>query len=153
MVIIVKNSNIKQQIIKYVAIFSLVVMFIAYYFYMSNKFEEEFNKSVDISEVVNNSSKSATPPVKVVKPRRINKSLKFEDIIYKEASIIVDLLEQKHIQSIKAVKSKLLIICDYDTNLEPLMVRYGVQALIKNEVTHIKIALDLKEIVENKYEK
>ncbi|MEA3314513.1 MAG: hypothetical protein U9Q30_01490 [Campylobacterota bacterium] len=153
MVIIVKNSNIKEKIIKIVAGLSLIIMFVAYYFHMSNKFQEEFNTGVDMSEVVNSSSTTTTTPVEVFKPRRLDKSLKFEETIYKEATIVVDLLEQKHIQSIKAVKNKLLIVCDYDTDLEPLMVRYGVQALIKNEVTHIKIALDLKEIVENRYEK
>jgi len=150
MIIIVKNNNIKQKIIKISAIASFIIMFIAYYFHMSNKFQQEdFAQSVSINDAVGTPAKS----VEVIEPKRIDKSLKFENIIYKEATIVVDLLEQKNIQSIKAIKGKLLIVCDYDTNLEPLMVRYGVQALIKNEVTHIKIALDLKQIVENRYEK
>ena len=64
----------------------------------------------------------------------------------------MNLLEQKHIQSIKIVKDKLYIICDFTTDIEPLLIRYGVAAMIKNSNKNIKIAIDLKTIVENKYD-
>ena len=67
--------------------------------------------------------------------------------------VIVRLIEQKHIQTIEVVKDRLLLVCDYDANIEPLMIRYGVRALIKSTSKNIKIAIDLRTIVENNYEK
>ena len=50
------------------------------------------------------------------------------------------------------VKDKLYLVCDFNTDIEPLLIRYGVGAMIKNSNQNIKIAIDLKTIVENKYE-
>ena len=36
--------------------------------------------------------------------------------------------------------------------MEPVMIRYGVNAMLKSTDTDIKIALDIRTIVENKYE-
>ena len=75
-----------------------------------------------------------------------------EKLIYKEAEKVVDLLDQTNIISIKVVNKKLYIVCDYDTDIEPLLVRYGVNAMIKQSAQNIKIAIDLKFIVESRYE-
>jgi len=139
MIVIIKGSNIKQLIIKALSMLSLVLMFYFYYGHMSNKFKaqnEQLISKLNIKKEI----------------KKADLSVKFEKTIYKEAVIVVDLLDQKHIQSIKIVKDKLLIICDYDTNIEPVLIRYGVNALIKNTSQNVKIALDLKIIVENKYE-
>ena len=63
---------------------------------------------------------------------------------------MVDLLGQKNIQSIKVVKERLFVVCDNNTNIEPVMIRYGVNALVKSTMANIKIAIDLQTIVENK---
>jgi hypothetical protein len=65
----------------------------------------------------------------------------------------IDLLGQSHIINIKILEKKLFIICDYDTDIEPLLVRYGANAMMKQSIEDIKIAIDLKFIVENRYEK
>ncbi len=139
MIIIIKGNNKKQLIIKALSMLSLVIMFYFYYGHMSDKFK------LQNDQIVNK--------LKVKPVGKVNTlSVKLEDIIYKEAVVVVDLINQKHIRSIKIVKGKLLVICDYDTDIEPVMIRYGVNALIKNTTKNIKIALDLRIIVENKYE-
>ena len=139
MIVIVKNRNKNRLLVKGLSIVSLVVMFSFYYIHMSNKFKEQneqFSKKIE-------------------KPKKdipLTKAQKLENIIYNESVIIVNLLDQKHIQSIKVVKGSLYIVCDFTTDIEPLIVRYGVGALVKHTSKNIKIAIDLKTIVENKYE-
>lgn len=139
MIIILKTTNKNQLLIKALSMLSLLIMFWFYYQHMSTKFQEQNN------ELVNKLDKT------IVK-KEIDKSIKLEKTIYKESLKIVNLLEQKHIQSIKIVKDKLYIICDFTTDIEPLLVRYGVGAMIKNTTNNIKIAISLKTIVENKYD-
>jgi len=139
MIVIVEGKNSKRLLIKALSMLSLVVMFAFYYNHMSNKFKAQNDTLVTKLEI----KKEAV----------INdKSMKLEKTIYKEAVIIVNLLEQKHVQSIKIEKDKLLLICDFTTDIEPLLIRYGVNAMVKNSNKNIKIALDLKTIVENKYD-
>ncbi|MEA2050392.1 MAG: hypothetical protein U9O56_06665 [Campylobacterota bacterium] len=142
MIIIVKGKDYKRLLIKALSFISLFVMFYFYYQHMSDKFKTQNDQLVN---KLNTSTE--------VKKQK--KSKVFEDLIYKEASIIVDLVGQENVHSIKVVKNKLLLlmVCDYDSNLEPLMIRYGVNAFIKSTSKDIKIAIDLKTIVENKYEK
>lgn len=141
MIVIVKNKNVKRTAIKTGAVLSLFLMFYLYYNHMSNKFAEQ------------NQMLTTKLETKEKIERKLNdKSVKIENTIYKEASVIVKLLEQKHVKSVKVVKERLLIVCDYSTNIEPLLVRYGVNAMIKHTKTDIKIAIDLRTIVENKYE-
>jgi len=139
MIIVIKGRNRKQLIIKALSMLSLIIMFALYYNHMGNKFSSMGN------EVSKNNNLN-------VQQKVLDKSMKLERTIYKEAVVIVNLLEQKHVQSVKVIKDKLLIICDYNTNIEPLLVRYGVNAMIKSTSKNIKIAVDLKIIVENKYE-
>ena len=139
MIIVIKGKNRKQLIIKALSMLGLVGMFYLYYGHMSNKFKEQNDLLVNKLNLK-------------VENKKIETSKKIEDTIYKEAVVVVDLLEQKNVESIKILKDKLFIVCDNDTNIEPVMIRYGVNALIKNTSKNIKIAIDLKTIVENKYE-
>lgn len=139
MIIIVKTRNKNQLLVKALSILSLIIMFWLYYGHMSDTFKEQNNKLINKLD-------------QTIVKKKIDKSINLEKTIYKESIVIVNLLEQKHIQSIKVVKDKLYIICDFTTDIEPLLIRYGVAAMIKNSNTNIKIAIDLKTIVENKYD-
>jgi len=139
MIIVIEGKRNKQLLIKALSMLSLVVMFWLYYGHMSDKFKEQNNQLL---------SKLELKKEKKITDKKYN----LEKTIYKESVVITDLLGQEHIQSIKIVKDKLLIICDFNTNIEPLLIRYGVNAMIKNTSSNIKLALDLKLIVENKYE-
>jgi len=139
MIIVIKGKDYKRIFIKTLSIISLFIMFYLYYGHMSAKFQQQ-NKQL--------SNKLAIQVTNVK-----NKiSEKVETTIYKEAVVLVDMLDQRHIQSVKIVKDKLFIICDYNTDIEPILIRYGVNAFVKNTSKNIKIAIDLKIITENKYE-
>ncbi len=141
MILIVKGKTYKHLIRKTIAYSALVIMFGLYYNHMSNQFKEQNLKL---------QKELAIKTAALKKKQNISKKL--ERIIYKEAEKCVDLLGQEKIQSVKIVKNKLLIVCDWDTNTEPLYVRYGVLALVKNTPENVKIAIDLKFIVESRYE-
>jgi len=141
MLIIVQNQNNKSVLIKGMIGLSLVLMFWLYYQHMSNRFQEENMKLTTQLELKNKISEKTQ-----------SKSVKLENLLYKEAVLITKLINQKNIQSIQIVKDKLLIVCDFGTNMEPIMIRYGVNAMLKSTDTDIKIALDIRTIVENRYE-
>ena len=139
MIIVLKGRNPKRIIVKIASVFSLVIMFGLYYQHMSDKFSKlngNIANSINVKE----------------QKKQLSKSVKLENIIYKEAIIISKLLSQKNIKYIKVVKNRLLISCDYDTKIDPLLVRYGVNAMIKKSNKDIKIAIEIAIIVENKYE-
>ncbi|MEA3353972.1 MAG: hypothetical protein U9Q33_09180 [Campylobacterota bacterium] len=139
MIIIIKNEDKKRILIKGLSIVGLIIMFFFYYLHMGNKFS---NLSKELEE----------EKLSSIQKKDLQRTLKIEKTIYKEAVVIVDLLNQKHVESIKVIKDRLYIVCDYNTDIEPLLVRYGVNAYVKHTSKSIKIAVDLKMIVENKYE-
>jgi hypothetical protein len=141
MIILVKNRNNKRLAVKSLSALSLFLMFFLYYNHMSTKLQEE---NFHLSAQLEHKEKVAQ--------KLTAKSIQFENLIFEEAKMIVELLDQKHIQSIQIVGKRLLLICDYSTQIEPLLIRYGANALIKNSDRDIKIAIDLAVIVENKYE-
>jgi hypothetical protein len=139
MIVIIKSKNNRQIIIKALSMLSLVIMFYLYYNHMATKFR--------------NLDKQCTKKIKKENSvQQIDISVKLERIIYDEAVTIVNLLEQKNIKTIKIVKNKLLIICNYGTDIESVRIRYGSRALIKHTTTSVKLALDLGTIIENNYE-
>ena len=141
MVIIVQNQNKKRVMVKAVTLFSLLAMFWLYFQHMSTKFQEQNIKLTTELET------------KKELERKLNsKSVKLEELLYKESVLITKLINQKNIQSIQIVKDKLLITCDFGTNVEAVMIRYGADAMLKSTDVDIKIVFEIKTIVENKYE-
>jgi len=141
MIVIVKEKKYKAILRKALAFSALVIMFSVYYNHMSIQFKEQ-------NATLEKKLKEETAKLK----KKYNLSKKVERLIYKEAEECVELLGQEKIQSIKIVKNKLYIVCDWNTDTEPLFVRYGVLALVKSTPENVKIAISLKYIVESKYE-
>jgi ABC-type maltose transport system permease subunit len=141
MILIVKEKNKKVWIRKTLSYLALIIMFSLYYLHMSSEFQaknEELAKELQAKNEKLNNKKQLTRKV--------------ERVIYKEAERCVDLISQQKVQSIEIKKGKLIIVCDWDTDIEPLFVRYGVMALIKSTPENIKISVDIKFIVESNYE-
>ena len=141
MILVVKGKNYKGILRKVLAFSSLLIMFSLYYNHMSNEYKQQTIK-------LEKELKVKTAQLK----KRYDLTKKLEKIIYKEAEKCVDLLGQEKIQSVKIIKDRLVIVCDWDTDMEPLYVRYGVLALVKSTPENIKIAISLKFIVESRYE-
>lgn len=139
MIVAVKTNNKKKTLIKIVSFLAVVIMFVSYYFHMS----EEFAKKQKVEDA---------KLVEVNKKNEIaEKSRKLERIVYREIETAVDLIGQRKVIDLKIVSNKALIVVDLDTNLDALRVRYGTTALIKKDIENIKIAIDLKYIIESKY--
>ena len=130
-----KGSNKKMKLISLIAV---IAMFTAYYFHMSDEFTE-----------MQNDKQTQIEPESMEEKK--TKSKKIEKAIYREVEIAVDLIGQEFVQKVKVVDRKILITCDANTNLEPLMVRYGTMALVKSTLNNVKVAIDLKYIAENRY--
>ncbi|MCK5110877.1 MAG: hypothetical protein KAQ94_05095 [Arcobacteraceae bacterium] len=139
MILVVKGKNYKRLAAKTLSVIGLIVMFYAYYTHMSDKFQGMNNTLVKKLDIEG-------------KNKKINLARVLEKLIYKEAETAVDLLGQNNIRSVRIIEKKLFIVCDYDTDIEPLLIRYGVQAMMKQTAQDIKIAIDLKFIVESRYE-
>lgn len=139
MIVAVKRDDTKKKIIKFISLIALIAMFTAYYFHMSEEYTKENNKKI-----------AENKKIEALKLKK-EKSRKIEKFIYKEIETAVDLLGQEYIHNVKVIEQKVLITCETSTNIEPLMVRYGTMALVKKSLKNIKIAINLKYIVENKY--
>ncbi len=140
MIVAVKRRDPKKKLAKVISFIALAAMFTAYYFHMSDEFSEANKVAAEKSNVKETISTTKT------------KSKKIERAIYGEVETAVDLIGQEYVQKVRVSGSKILIICDANTNLEALMVRYGTMALVKSTLNNIKIAIDLKYIAENRYE-
>ncbi|WP_424688331.1 MAG: hypothetical protein ACNI3H_08540 [Halarcobacter ebronensis] len=138
MIVAVKTNNKKRLLIKVASAVAVIVMFIAYYFHMSNEFamqqKEEQEQKLKAIEIDNKKAMQQ----------------KLERIIYREVETAVDLIGQRNIQDVKIISDRVLILTDVGTNLDALKVRYGSTALIKKDLKNIKIAIDLKYVVESK---
>lgn len=138
MIVAVKRNNKKRNLIKLISAFAVVAMFVYYYNHMSEEYEKKqmIEKQKQLEEIKVNEEKE--------------KGKRLERIIYREIETAVDLLDQRKVIDVKIVSNKAVIIVDPDTNLEALKVRYGTAALIKKDLKDIKIALDLKYIIESR---
>lgn len=141
MILIVKEKTYKNYIKKGVVYVFLLAMFIWYYNHMSLEFQQ-MNAKLETE---------LAQKTKLLQ-NKINVTKKVEKIIYKEAERCVELLGQEKIRSVKIKDDRLIIVCDYDTDVEPLFIRYGIMALVKSTHEDIRISIDLKFIVESNYE-
>lgn len=73
-----------------------------------------------------------------------------ERVIVSEVEKAVSLIGQEHIKQIKLIDNKIVIVCEPNTNLEALTVRYGVMAFVKKTLNEIVIAIDIDFILKNK---
>jgi len=138
MIVAVKTNNKKRFLIKLVSTSAVIIMFIAYYFHMSNEFANQQKKEQEQKlKAIEIDTKKA-------------KQNKLERIIYREVETAVDLIGQRNIQDVKIISDRVLIIADVETNLDALKVRYGSTALIKKDLKNVKVAIDLKYVIESK---
>ncbi|RXJ87687.1 hypothetical protein [Arcobacter sp. CECT 8985] len=139
MIIAVKRTSKKRLIIKIISIFAVIAMFVAYYSHMSDKFTQDAKK-----EKLEKMSQSKSQLEK-------KRKSEIEKIIYREVESAVDLVGQLNVRNVKIIGNRIVIVCDPDTNIDALVVRYGTMALVKRTIDDIKIAIDLKYVVESKY--
>ena len=140
MIVAVKRKDTKKLVIKALSIVAVIIMFYMYYSHMSEEFikQEQQSKNERIEQSLSE--------------KKRNKSKKIEKLIFREVETAIELIGQEYVQRVKVVNRKILIVCDVNTDLEALKVRYGTMALIRSELQNIKIAIDLKYVIESKFE-
>lgn len=136
MIVVVQRPSYKKLAVKFIAFCAFCALGTWYYFESEKKVVELQKQTIE----------------KKVTDKKEQRAKVLEKLIVREAEICVELLNQAKVEQIGIVDDKLLIVCDVDTDLEPLMIRYGANAMIKNSVQNVKVAIDLSYIVEGKYE-
>lgn len=73
-----------------------------------------------------------------------------ERVVISEVEKAVSLIGQENIKQIKLIDNKIVIVCEVNTNLDALSVRYGVMAFIKKTLNEVVIAIDIDFILKNR---
>ena len=138
MIVAVKRNK-KRNLLKILALITLVVMFGAYYFHMNKNFEEQQQKELEAKQAL-----------KIEEDKQENNKKEIEKAILVEIEKAVDLVGQENIKHVKIIENKVVLVCELDTNLDALMVRYGVMAFVKKTLNEIIIAVDIDFILKSK---
>lgn len=137
MIVTVKSK--KSKIKRVISLIAVVLMFVGYYYYMEQEFQEKQKKELEAKKIKEEQ-----------KEERAFKR-KLERFVYKEIEKAIDLLGQKNVLHVEIIQNKVVIVAEKTTNIEPLLVRYGTMALVKKTIDDVKIAIDLKYIVESTF--
>ena len=138
MIVAVKRNK-KQKLFKIISLLILVCMFGAYYYYTSKAFEEQ-----QLIELEN----KKVQKLEEEKQETVKKNI--ERAILVEVEKAVDLVGQEHVKHVKIIENKVVLVCNPNTNLDALLVRYGVMAFVKKTLNEVIIAVDIDFILKSK---
>ncbi|UTJ06261.1 hypothetical protein [Arcobacter roscoffensis] len=138
MIVAVKRNK-KQKLIKFLSLVVVILMFAGYYWHMSNEMQKQQEAELQAKQAALQEQKAKDDEKK-----------KVEGIIVSEVQKAVELIGQENVRHVKIIENRLILICELNTNLEPLMVRYGTMALVKNTLNEIIIAIDVQYILKSK---
>ena len=132
-----RNKNLKLLKIAIALAFTMAIAFFVY-----NKFQ---TKQEEL--------KSITEKQEILKEKDENK-LDIEKAILSEVEKAVESVGQEHIRTVKIIDNKIVLVCEPNSNLEALFVRYGAMAMIKKTLNETVIAVDINFILKSRlYEK
>ena len=142
MIVAVKrNKNLKFLKITIALIFSIAIAFFIYQKFQTT--QEELKSITEEQEILKEE----------IKEKDENK-LDIEKAILSEVEKAVELVGQEHIRTVKIIDNKIVIVCEPNSNLEALFVRYGAMAMIKKTLNETVIAVDINFILKSRlYEK
>ncbi|MBU0925539.1 hypothetical protein KKG81_11675 [bacterium] len=138
MIVAVKRNK-KQKIVKIISLLILVCLFGGYYYYTGKAFEEQQQKELENKK---------TLKIEEDKQEKIKKDV--EKAILVEIEKAVDLVGQENVKHVKIIENKVVLVCEVNTNLDALMVRYGVMAFVKKTLNEVIIAVDIDFILKSK---
>ena len=141
MIVVVKRTDYKKLAIRILSLVALLGLFAIYYFYMGDFYKEFGNPPKDEVQAQDQELLN----------KQEQKAKAIESIIYDEAVTATSLLGNQNIKDIKIHNDRLLIVANPHIDLEPIMIRYGVLALVQNTKNDVKIAVDLASIVQSRY--
>lgn len=141
MIVAVKRNK-SQKILK-IIIVVLLVSGVAYY----------YNDYVETARINAEKQKLEEEQKRVLKAKeeeqeKIKQEAQRE--ILAEVEKAVNLIGQEYVRDVKLIKNKVVFVCEPDTNIDALVVRYGAMALIKKTFDEIVIVVDIDFILKNK---
>ncbi|MFW2565047.1 hypothetical protein ACN5O4_00480 [Aliarcobacter butzleri] len=141
MIVAVKRNK-SQKILKIIIVF-LLVSGGAYY----------YNDYVETARINAEKQKLEEEQKRVLKAKeeeqeKIKQEAQRE--ILAEVEKAVNLIGQEYVRDVKLIKNKVVFVCEPDTNIDALVVRYGAMALIKKTFDEIVIVVDIDFILKNK---
>lgn len=138
MIVAVKRNR-KNKFIKIVSVIILLAMFGAYYYHMNITYSEKIKIELEEKRAL-----------KLQEEKKEKEKKEIERAILLEIEKAVDLVGQENIKHVKIIENKVVIVCEPNTNLDALTVRYGVMALVKRTLNEIVIAVDINFILKSK---
>lgn len=138
MIVTVKRNR-KQKIIKILSLIVVIAMFVGYYYHMSNEYAQK--EKIELEQ--KQAQKKQEDEKEIMKRN-------FERAILSEIEKAVDLIGQENVRHVKLIDNKVIIICEPETNLDAINVRYGAMALTKKTLNELIIAIDINYIIESK---
>lgn len=138
MIVAVKRNK-KQKFIKLISLIVLVLMFVGYFYHMNETYAEKQRLELEEKQAL-----------KLQEENKEKVKKEVEKAILTEIEKAVDLIGQEHVKHVKIIDNKVVLICEPDTNLDALIVRYGVMALVKKTLNEVIIAVDVNFILKSK---
>jgi hypothetical protein len=134
MVIVVKRGK-NKLVAKIIFVIFMAVMFFVYFLHMNEKFAE-FNTQDDKKkfEAIEN-------PL----------ALKYENDIIEEVDKAIRLLDRKSLKEISVEGDILSFRCDINSDIDAIKIRYKDLLNLAYENSDIIISVDIKEVLEIKY--
>ena len=138
MIVAVKRNK-KQKIVKFISLLVFGCILGSYYYYTSKTFAEQQQVELEDKKAQNLEEENQEKTKKDI-----------ERAILVEVEKAVDLVGQENIKYVKIVENKVVIVCEVNTNLDALLVRYGVMAFVKKTLNEIIIAVDIDFILKSR---
>lgn len=138
MIVTVKSKKTKLK--RIISLVVVALMFLGYYYHMEQQFIEQQKQEMEAKKI------------KDEEEARKNHQKKLERFLYKEIEKAVDLVGQENVLHVEVIKGKVLLVLEANTNIEPLMIRYGTMALVKRSLEDIKIAISVDYIIKSKFD-
>ena len=138
MIVAVKRNK-KQKIVNFISLLVFGCILGSYYYYTSKTFAEQ--QQIELED-------KKAQKLEEEKQEKTKKDI--ERAILVEVEKAVDLVGQENIKHVKIVENKVVIVCEVNTNLDALLVRYGVMAFVKKTLNEIIIAVDIDFILKSR---
>lgn len=140
MIVAIKRNK-SQNILKIIIVL-LVIIGIFYY--------NDYQETVRITTEKQKIEEEKQEALKVEQDRKEQQKEEAQRTILNEVEKAVSLVGQENIKDIKLVKNKIVFVCEPNTNIDALSVRYGAMALIKKTFDEIVIVIDIDFILKNR---
>lgn len=141
MIVAVKRNK-KGYILKILSLIVVLGISAAYYVHLEKKHQEELKKELEVKQALKIQEEK--------KEKKDREKKELETVILSEIEKAVNLIGQENVRNVKIIEEKVIMICEPDTNLEALIVRYGAIAFTKKTLNETVVAIDLNFLLKSR---